>query len=423
MLLPHRTTILALLAAGACAAGRAAADLPDDSAAGAIDLREAVAAALENNPEVEAAGHALDASGARIRQAELLPNPELRLEAENIGGSGDFAGVESAESTLWLTQRIELGGKRAARVAVAERARDTATSEASLRRAALVARATQAFVAVLAAQEQLRLAARQYALGDRAVASVAAQVRAGAAPEADALRARLVRDEAELLRLRREQELTAARADLVALWAGGGPPLARATGDLAAVPAPPPLAPLLARVDGAPELARWQREVATRAAAVTVQRAGAVPDVFLTAGPRYFNDTGDVALVAEVGLPLPVFDRNQGAISEARARLAEGEAERRGAAAALGAAVTRGHATWAAAWAQAAALRDRLLPAARAALASSRQGYARGVLRLDELHDAQRALFDLRSREIEAQASCHVASAELARLLGDAVQP
>lgn len=415
----HCTTILVLLAAATAPAVAA----PDDSTAGAIGLREAVAAALENNPELEAAGHALDASAARIRQAELWPNPELRLEAENIGGSGDFAGVESAESTLWLTQRIELGGKRSARVAVAERERDAATTGASLRRAALVARATQAFVAVLAAQAQLRQAEQLHELGDRSVAGVAAQVRAGAAPETDAMRVRLVRDEAELLRLRREQELAAARADLVALWGGGGPPFTRATGDLAAAPAPPPLAPLLARVDDAPELARWQREVATRAAAVSVQRAGAVPDVFLTAGPRYFNDTGDVALVAEIGLPLPVFDRNQGALSEARARLAEGEAEQRAAAAALGAAVTRAHAAWSAAWAQATALRERLLPAARAALTSSRQGYARGVLRLDELHDAQRALFDLRGREIEALADCHLASAELIRLLGEEVRP
>ena len=45
------------------------------------------------------------------------------------------------------------------------------------------------------------------------------------------------------------------------------------------------------------------------------------------------------------------------------------------------------------------------------------------MLRLDELHDAQRALFDLRGREIEAQANCHLAHAELARLLGDEVQP
>ena len=418
MLLRHCTTILVLLAATAAAAAAA----PDDAGAPPLTLGEALAATLRNNPELEAAGHAVDARAARARQAALLPNPELRLEAENIGGSGDFAGVESAESTLWLTQRVELGGKRAARVAAAEREHDAATTDVALRRTTILARATQAFVGVLAAQEQLHLAERLHALGDRAAASVAAQVRAGAVPEAYALRASLLRDEADLLRLRREQELAAARADLVALWGGGGPAFGPVTGDLAPLP-PPPLPAALERADGAPELARWQRELATRAATVKVQQAGAIPDVLLTAGPRYFNDTGDVALVAELALPLPVFDRNQGAIDAARAQLAEGEAEQRAAAVALRAAVTRTHAAWAAAWAQATALRDRLLPAARAALKSSRQGYARGVLRLDELHDAQRALFDLRGREIEAQANCHLAHAELARLLGDEVQP
>lgn len=421
MLRIHRTTFLVLLATGACGAAPVAAVSPDDPTT-ALSLREAVAATLRLSPDLEAAGHAREAGAARVRQADLLPNPEVRLEAENIGGSGDFAGVESAESTLWLTQRVELGGKRAARVAAAERARDGATGDVALRRAALVARTTQVFVALLAAQQQLALAEELHALGDRAVASAAALVRAGAAPQADALRARLVRDESELLRARRAQEVAAARAELVALWGGGGPDFSRAAGALAAT-APPPLSALLARVDDAPELARWQLEVATRAAAVRVQQAGAIPDVLLTAGPRYFTDTGDVALVAELALPLPLFDRNQGAIDEARAQLAAGEAEGRAAAAALRAAVTRAHAAWTAAWAQTAALQQRLLPTAAAALQSSRQGYERGVLRLDELHDAQRALFDLRGLEIEAQAGCQIASADVARLLGEAVQP
>jgi cobalt-zinc-cadmium efflux system outer membrane protein len=417
----HQTTILVLLAASACVPAPAAAAPPEGDAAG-ITLGEAVAAALRNNPELEAAGHAVDGRAARARQAGLLPNPEVRLEAENIGGSGDFAGVESAESTLWLSQRLELGGKRDARVAVAAREHEVATTDLALRRAGLAARATQAFVAVLAAQAQLLLAERLGALHDRAVARVAGHVAAGAAPEADVLRARLVRDEAALLRRRREQELAAARADLEALWSGAGPPFSRASGDLTAVP-PPALAALLDRVADAPELARWQGEVATRAAAVSLQRAQAVPDVLLTAGPRYFSDTGDVALVAEVALPLPVFDRNQGAIDEARAQLAAGEADQRAAALALRAAVMRAHAAWSAAWAQATALRERLLPAAEQVLASSRRAYDRGVLRLDELHDAQRALVELHGREIEALAGCNLARAELARLLGDEVHP
>ncbi|HSP98921.1 MAG TPA: TolC family protein, partial [Candidatus Dormibacteraeota bacterium] len=202
---------------------------------------------------------------------------------------------------------------------------------------------------------------------------------------------------------------------------GGDPPVTRVAGALGRLAPPPSLSALLDRLDRAPELARWKRELATRASVVTAERADAVPDLLLGAGPRYFSDTGDVALVAEVSLPLPVFDRRQGAIAAARTHLAAGEAEQRAAAVALRAAVTRAHAALVADFAQAAALRDHLLPDAESALVASRDAYQRGALRFDELHDAQRALFDLRGRKIEVLAAYHQTAAELARLLGDAI--
>jgi cobalt-zinc-cadmium efflux system outer membrane protein len=383
-----------------------------------LTYRQAVTAALRHNPDLEAAAIGLGTRQAQVWQAGLLPNPELRLEAENLGGSGDFAGVESAESTLKLSQRLELGGKRPARVAAAERERDTAAADLEVREAALLAAAARAFIAVLAAQEQLQLAERLEALGGEAAAAVAAQARAGAASTANLLRARLLGDEARLLRARRAHELEMARGDLAALWGETAPAFDSAAGDLRRLAPPPPLPDLLARLDAAPELARWRRELEARAALVRAERAGAIPDVLLGAGPRYFSDTGDVALVAEVTLPLPVFDRRQGAIDAARTHLAAGEAEQRAATVALRAAVTRLQSALAAGYAQALALRDQLLPEAEAALTTSRDAYRAGALRLDELYDAQRTLFELRGREIETAAAYHQTAAELQRLLG-----
>jgi cobalt-zinc-cadmium efflux system outer membrane protein len=388
------------------------------AAADPLTLREAVAAALRHNPDLEAATLTVGTRQAQVWQAGLLPNPELRLEVENVGGSGDLAGVESAESTAKLTQLVELGGKRGARIAVAEGMRDTAAADVELRQAAVAASTAAAFVAVLAAQEQVQLADQLEAVASDALAAVAAQARAGGVSQARVMRARLLRNEARLLRIRRGQELAAAQAGLAALWGDGGPAFTRAAGALERLAAPPELAGLLARLDAAPELTRWARELAARASAVRVERARAVPDLLLGAGPRYFSDTGDVALVAEVTVPLPVFDRRQGAIDAARTHLAAGEAERRAAGAALRSAVVRAHAALVAGYAQETALRQQVLPDAEAAVTTSRTAYREGALPLDELHDAQRALFDLRGREIEILAAYHQTAAELDRLLG-----
>ena len=45
----------------------------------------------------------------------MLPNPELRFQAEDFGGSGSRPGFEKTETTLSLAQLIELGGKRGRR--------------------------------------------------------------------------------------------------------------------------------------------------------------------------------------------------------------------------------------------------------------------------------------------------------------------
>lgn len=406
------TLTLALLLAGAAGA---------QPAADPLTLRQALTAALRRNPELDAAARDVGTRQAAVWQAGLLPNPELRLEAENIGGSGDFSGVESAESTFKLAQLVELGGKRGRRVAAAERERDVAAGDVDLRAGLLAAATARAFVAVLAAQDQLGVAEQLHALGEEAVVAVSAQLRAGGTSEAIVLRARLLRDEAGLVRIRREQELAAARADLAALWGGGAPDVTRVGGDLATIAPPPPLPALLERVGGAPELGQWQRELARRGAAIEVQRAGAIPDLVLGAGPRYFSDTGDVALVAEVTLPLPVFDRRQGAVAAARAHLAAGEAEQRGAVVAVRTAVARAHAALTAGYALVTTLRQHLLADADEALRVSREAYRRGALRLDELNDAQRTPADLRSREIDVLAAYHQTAAELTRLLGGTI--
>jgi hypothetical protein len=55
-----------------------------------------------------------DAAEARARQAGASPNPELSLDVENFAGTGVFQGFRSTETTLAVSQRIELGGKRGA---------------------------------------------------------------------------------------------------------------------------------------------------------------------------------------------------------------------------------------------------------------------------------------------------------------------
>lgn len=385
---------------------------------GAITLRDALGAALRANPKLTAAAEGIRIGEARLLQAGLLPNPELKLEVEDLGGSGDRQAFETTQTTLRVSQLVELGGKRARRRALSGHERDAAAWDYEVQRVDVLAETARAFVTVLALQEQLALADEIIPLTAAAERAVDAQVHAGAGTPAETLRARIAAAQAEVERGQRARELAGARIALAASWGGTTPTFGRAAGDLAAIDPPPPLDALLARLDGNPDLVRWQSELAARSAALDLERARAIPDVTVGAGPRYFSDNGDVALVLELGVPLPVFDRNQGAVGEARARLAAAAAERRAATAALRANLGRDVEELRGAYEHVMALRRTVLPAAEAAVTSSKEAYRAGALRSFDVLDAQRTWFGLRVEYLRALAAYHLALIDVERLAG-----
>ena len=70
-----------------------------------------------------------------------------------------------------------------------------------------------------------------------------------------------------------------------------------------------------------PDIARWKSELKQRRAVVALEKSKSVPDITVSAGTKYLAGPDDTAFVVGVSIPLPIFDRNQGNISAARAQL------------------------------------------------------------------------------------------------------
>ena len=66
----------------------------------ALSLEEVLRAALLQNPELSATAFEVHAAEARTLQAGLFPNPEIELELEDFGGTGEVQGVQASESTF-----------------------------------------------------------------------------------------------------------------------------------------------------------------------------------------------------------------------------------------------------------------------------------------------------------------------------------
>src|SRR5262245_11676722 len=120
---------LSLLIGLGVAAQPPLAQRPPTTETAPLTLADAVALALARNPDLAASRYELTAVQGRITQAGLRPNPQLDVELENFAGTGAVKGFDALETTLSLSQVLELGDKRKLRVGVAEGDRDVVVAE------------------------------------------------------------------------------------------------------------------------------------------------------------------------------------------------------------------------------------------------------------------------------------------------------
>jgi len=226
-------------------------------AGGSLTLRGALARALERSPELSAYSWDIRAAEARILQAGLRPNPTIGIQSENFTGSGDFQNGDAAERTLQLSQLVELGGKRPARIGEAEAGRVVAEFDYQVRRVEVLRATTQAFVDVLVAQRAVQLAEETAALADRVTPLTQKRVEAGKASAVEVTRSSIAVASAKIDLEQSKRTLATARGNLAAQWGARQADFGSVSGDLDQVRELPSQAALTGRIMRNPQLARW----------------------------------------------------------------------------------------------------------------------------------------------------------------------
>lgn len=381
-----------------------------------LTLADALQAANANNPTLRAAPFELRALEGRRQQASARPNPELELEFENFAGGGDLSGTDALESTLALSQLIELGGKRNARIALASSEYDLLRADQDVRRLDVQAEVARRYLDVVAQQERVALAHRTSELASEVHAGVQTRVDAARSPVAEASRADIARIRAALVVTDSKRDLESARYSLAATWGASRPDFKDARANLQDFPDVAEFDALVAQLEQNPDQLRFLSEQRLREAELNLAQAIRKPDFTLGAGMRRFEETADNALVLSLSVPLPVANRNAGAIAESRARIEALPYERE---AALLEARTRLFSLYQElqqARTEATALDTQLVPQARKALEETRDGFDRGRFSYLEVAEAQRELLELELTRIETAAAFHLLLIEIERL-------
>jgi outer membrane protein, heavy metal efflux system len=311
-------------APGTTAAGPTVAVSP----AGPITLGELEAMALRGNPTLAQAAAQVEAARGRALQAGLYPNPTVGYVGEQIGLRGKAAPGEMQGA--FVDQTIVTAGKLRLNQAAFGAQADQMAAQALAQQYRVVNGVRTRYYQLLAMQRLLDVRTGLVKVADEAVTTTEELVNVGAANKPDFLQAKI---EARRERVVLENARANYDAALKELGAFVGNPDLTATkigGDLEAVPALPEFEATLARfLEDSPELMAARADLHRAQFALAREQVEPIPNfnVRIAAGYNSTEEARRMTANVQVGVRLPVFDRNQGNIQTAQAQLALATAE------------------------------------------------------------------------------------------------
>jgi cobalt-zinc-cadmium efflux system outer membrane protein len=295
-----------------------------------LDQLERIAA--ERNPTLKQAEASIRAAEGRRRQAGAFPNPTIGYFGEELA----FRDTGNAgEHGVFVEQTIPLGGKLGKSKRIFEREREQAEIIAEAQRMRVTNSVRMLYFETLGAQQLVELRADLADLAREAVEITKELYNVGQADRPDQLEIEIEAERAEIESLR-------ARTDWEQAWSAlgamvGDPSLrpARLAGSLEEGAATLDQEGLMTTLlTTSPEIRVARAGVERARAVISRARAERIPDLFVNAGVGYNNEIlerdgrkiGKEGRI-EVGVNVPIFNRNKGGIAAAEADLAIAERE------------------------------------------------------------------------------------------------
>ena len=295
-----------------------------------LALPQVIEISLQNNGELKSFRDEKGIREASKTRAGLLPNPVLDVE----GGTGALTG-SSAENSLGIgvSQEFLLAGKRDKRLTIAERELEAFRWQLADRERVLSYEVMTAFYDAMLAEQRLKLTDRSIELNRQLLDVTKDRLAAGDIPELEMNLAKVELTRSEGTRIEVERELLQSRARLftyMGLPSGETPAIAGALDNNFSLTKS--LADLKQLALGhRPDLKALEAEKSRGDADIALAQSEAIPN--LTAGLAFKreatsievnsveNKDTDYLIGIKLSMPIPLFDKNQAGVQEARAKL------------------------------------------------------------------------------------------------------
>ena len=397
-----------------------------DAEAVSLSVDEAVAAALESNPEIRATVRRLSLAQLKTSTAHSLDDPMLMMRDWDTPLRRPWD-LNQAQLMVSLQQTFPSRQKRDQRARLAEDDAGIAAIDLETLRQEVSAEVRKLCADLMRNADEMRLQERQSALLKEALTVALAQYTTGKAPQADVLRAQMAMTRLNEQRIELEEERDNARAQLNALM-GQPPDKAIEIAGNYAVPAALPSIEELeqAAIEHRPELAALRTKIAKSRDEGKLTRLAMKPD--FTVGLGYMlMPTGSLArnaYMAEVSMNLPWLnrERHDGETKQTDAATDVSQAELDARASTVFLEIRQAQIEVLAAEKRVKLYRDTLLPQAEASFKSSTAAYQNNRAEFMSLIDAQNLLLDIQTAFYKASAATDAGMAQLERAIGEPLQ-
>ena len=382
------------------------ADAAKSAAAAPLTLATLEQMALENNPAIRQAMASVSKAAGFRDQVGYSPNPTLTYNGQQLGDAG------TDQHMLTLSQDIVTGHKLGLSQQVLSQAVQAQQWEVEAQRLRVVTDVRTAFYEALAARRQLALATEFHVLAEKGIQVAESRKAALEGSQPEILQAEILVQEIELQQQQAQYELTAAWKQLTAIVGLPDLALTELEGEL----------PTTAEVrdwdavyeelaSQSPELHAARSRVDRASANLCRQDAQAIPNIelMLSAGKDLATNSGFAQV--GVGVPVPVFHRNEGNISAAHAEYDRATQDYQRLRMSLKSRLARAAQDYDSALAAVQRYEGQILPRAEQSLALSEQAYAALEFDFLQVLTARRTYFESNLRAVVARRQLAQASA------------
>jgi cobalt-zinc-cadmium efflux system outer membrane protein len=369
-----------------------------------LTFDEALRRAEDVAPPVSAAQAQLAAGEAELKEANALLWSNPVLSANLTHRRIPQVGLSDARASEWafgIAQAFETGGQSAHRRAAASAVREALAYAVADAKRRLRAEVSQRFFRTLALQQRVQIEREAQRIAEEASSLVAKRVAAGEDSRLDGNLARIEAERARNQAAAAREAHMQARAELAAILQLPLDALPELAGELAP-PAPAAREAALEGLSRRPDLLALERRVAAARERVQLERAARAPDLTLgVVGGR--EQPSQTFTTLAISVPLPIYKRNDAAISRAVAELTQAELELRaaqsGARAELAGLLDR----YATLEERVRRLATEVLPAVEENLRLSRRAREAGEIAVPQLLLVMRQAVEARRELLEAQ--------------------